>query len=624
MSVDLFTSNSNLLMAWLIGLGITLLGAVLFGLFPKRLERIRRGAFAGLILPGSVIALIYAFRGFDTLNRPLVHWVFEKNAQDALHLGLVFDPISFAVAISTGFAMTAICFRNRPSIRTSSALALSWLGLGLAASSQTLWLAALGIGIQLLSRIFPLIEGGGSPEGDDALWVASTKRAWIGLVCLLGGSAGLAAQGIRLDFFSKIAWASLLASSSAMIAGGLVLFGLFVMATPVFSSNALYSSVSDHGEENLFISETSLAWISVVIFYRILGNLQEPEWLLAIGIGASVATAGSLGALTFQTSKKNAIHLWLSTLPVATLMILPFIPAREAALYFLGSLISFGGLSVALDHRKTKAEIAAAAIFFLGAFGFIGWATSAGLTMFFSKIETEPVLKGSVFILLLFYSAFGWRLVIRGGDREKTARVSAKWIVLGLFLVVGFGPLLSGRWSGGAIPGAPDWIEGAKAWAWVKAPAEEMTADWTGFGIAQALAVLSLLIGVLAWRTAELFPFAKRYPRGARAAEGLFGLVWIQDGLFRLVKRTGMFWTGSISEPLWDRGIPKVVAGLFSGLRKIGAAVESRIDPLTSSAYGRIFTPAAKLVQWLHGGNVRLYAWFALVWVLIFSIYLTR
>jgi hypothetical protein len=625
MGVELFSSNSDLLMAWLIGLAFTLVAAVIAGLFPSRLEPIRKSAFAIMVFPAVFVALLYAFRGFGTLERPIVHWVFEKASQDSLHLGLVFDPLSFTVVLFTAAASSAICFRNRPSIRMSAALALSWMGIGLAVSAQTLWMAALGIGIQLLSRTFPLIEGSQSPESDDSRWIASTKRAWIGLASLLCGAAGLAAQNVKLDFFSDSASALLESTPSAWIAGGLSIFGLLVMAAPAFSSGALYANVEKSVEENLFVSETSLAWIAVIIFFRIFGNLHEASWLLAVGIGASVAVAGSLGALTFQTTKSNAIHLWLSTLPVATLMILPFIPAREASLYLLGNIVVSNGLWIILDHQKTKAEIAAAVVFFLGAFGFVGWSSSAGLVSFFSKFETDPLLRVPIFLLLLLYAAFGWRIVFRGGDRKDTSSQLGKWVALGIFFVIGFGPLLSGRWSGGAIPGEPDWIEGAKTWSWIKAGVPESTdAEWIGFAVTQGLVVLSAILGIFAWRSAELFPFSKKYPRGAKAAEGLFGLVWIQEGCFIILRRAGAFGADRVSARIWERGIPAMVGGVLKGFQKAGSVGERVVDPLTSNGYGKLFSPAAKLVQWLHGGNVRLYAWFTLIWILIFSIYLTR
>jgi hypothetical protein len=200
-----------------------------------------------------------------------------------------------------------------------------------------------------------------------------------------------------------------------------------------------------------------------------------------------------------------------------------------------------------------------------------------------------------------------------------------KWIALGLLFVVGFGPILSGRFGGGAIPGEPDWIEGAKGWAWIKAGLLEAgDPEWLGFGVGQSLGFVAALIGIFAWRSSELFPFAARYPRGARAARGLFGLLWIQDGIGGVLRRAGEIWADKISAPIWDEWLPRAVGGVLKALRATGSFVEDATDSLTSTGYGRLFAPAAKLVQWLHGGNVRLYAWFALIWILIFSVYLTR
>lgn len=626
MEAEFSVSNSSLLMAWLFSLVFTVVSATIGGFFPARLERARKFFFPALIFPGLIVALIYAARGFGILERPLVHWVFEKTATDALRLGLIFDPLSLVVAVFGGVATSAICFKNGPTIRMCSALALSWAGLGLAATSQTLWMATLGMGIQLLSRTLPLIENISAPLADDARWIASSKRAWIGLAIVLCGGSGLAAQGVHLDFFSVGGWSTIEGTPSAIVAGALLIFGLMIMAAPAFASSAIYSRTEIAVQENLSVSETSLAWISIVVFYRLLGNIHDPQWLLAVGIGGAVATAGSLAALTFQTSRSNAIHLWLATFPVSMLMVLPFVPAREAHLYLVGGFIAANGLWIALDHRRSKLEISFAAAFLLGAFGFTGWSTAAGFTSFFSKFETDSFFRAPILILLLFYSAIGWRLVIRGGDRESTAPAHIRWATLGVFFVFAFGPLISGRWGAGALPEEADWLEGAKAWPWIKAGTEspEPELTWLGFGITHGIVAISSLIGIFAWKTSELFPFAKKYPRGARAAEGLFGLVWIESAAFGVLQKTGSLLSEKVSSPVWERIIPRGVVFLFSVLRRTGSALESGVDPITSGAYGRIFTPAAKLVQWLHGGNVRLYAWFALIWILIFSVYLTR
>ena len=76
MGSELFTLDSNLLIVWMYGLIFTLGMAVFAGLFPDRLEKVRKSAFAFMIFPGLVFALVYAVRGFGTLERPLVHWVF--------------------------------------------------------------------------------------------------------------------------------------------------------------------------------------------------------------------------------------------------------------------------------------------------------------------------------------------------------------------------------------------------------------------------------------------------------------------------------------------------------------------------------------------------------------------
>jgi hypothetical protein len=625
MELDLFPSQEILLMVWFYCLIFTGVCAAASVLFANRLERFRKAVFGVSILPGLLLALAYALRGFGTLERPLAHWIFEKNELFALHIGLLFDPLTFAVALFFGVSAFAVCIRNRPSIRMSSALAFSWFGICLVASSQTIWMAALGIGIQLLSRIFPQTEAEDIKNIVDDGWSATTRRTWAGFIVLLVGAAGLAAAGVQLDFFTETKWAALEELNPKTIAGGLLFLGLLVVATPAISARSLSDDTEGRTEESVSISEASLSWAAIILFYRLFANIQEPTWLLAVGIGAAISTLGTLLVLPFQKRKGNAIYLWLATMPMATLMILPFLPSREAFLYLVGSIISFCGLWISFDHERTKTDLTAVVVFLLAAFGFVGWTTSSGLVVFFSSFEADPFLRAPIFLLLFFFMAFGWRIGIRGGSREGRQTNLPKWIALGLFLILGFGPLISGRFGGGAIPGEPDWIEGAKSWAWIKSGSLNAgDSEWLGFSISQGLILLSGLTGFFAWRTAELFPFAANFPRAAKAAEGLFGLVWLHALFFRTVSIVGKFWVFGISETLWERRVPQLIIGLTSVFKTAGALFERLADPVTSSGYGRFFFPASKLIQWFHGGNVRLYAWFTLVWVLIFSLYLTR
>ena len=625
MNPELFSSQSSVLMAWLYSLAITTVLAVLIGIFPSRLERLRKGIPLLLIFPGLVVAVVYGAQGFGVLEKPAVHWVFEKEAPDALRLGLLFDRVSFIATTVFGLVLVLLGFKNRPTPRMSAALALSWVGVALVATSQTLWIAVIGVGLQLFSRVFPIIEESAFSTGEDRRWASPLLRSWIGLLCVVAGGGGLAAQGIQLDFVSTTPWITAGAEGSSMVAAALLFFGLFLMASPALASPALYTDTSGSCEEQIFVSEASLSWAVAMIFFRLLGGLHGTEWATWIGLGAAIVTACSLAPLLFLRNRRSAIHLWLSCFPTVTLMSLPFISESSARLAMMGALVAFSGLWVSLDHRRARSEIVQAGIFFLGAFGFVGWATAASATEFFSMTETAPLLCGSFFVVLVLYFALGWRIVLRGGERKNDTSMIAQRMFLAVIFLVGFGPLLSGQWAGGGLPGELDWIDGAKAWAWVQAegaPRPEL--DWVGFGLSQALGLIALLLGTFAWRRADLFPFAEKYPRGAIAAEGLFGLLWIQAKLSSSVKIVGSFLTKSVSERIWIRGIPTAVMWAFRIFRISGAAVERGVDPLTAGSYGRVFVPAAKLVQWLHGGNVRYYAWFALIWVLFFSIYLTR
>lgn len=620
----LFT-NFDLMSAWLVGLILSLMLSFAFNAWATKLEKVRCIGFTLMIFPAILITPMLAWRRFGDFDRPLVHWIFEKNAHEALRLGIGFDSISFAVSIFFAIALMAISFRTKPSIGVSAALVHSWVGLSLAATSQTLWMAVLGMGIQILSRIFPLMNSSDFPETSDARWVVGTKRGWIGTLFVLCGGCGLATLGVHLDFFSGTNWSALEASAPSLIAGGLLISGLLMIAAPAFSSHTLYEKNAESTDFIGFITENALSWISVIMIYRLFGNIHDSIWLQVIGFIAAAMVIASLITIPFQTVKHGAIHLWLGTLPVASLLILPLVPAHDASLYLIGSIVAFCGLWISFDHGGKLIDKVGSAVFFLAATGFIGWSTSAGLLTYFSRAESDPVFIGITAFLLFVFGTLGWRILLSAGNESIRPFAGVKWAALALLFLLGFGPVVSGRWSGGAIPLDVDWIEGAKSWPWVRlAEAERPDANWLGFGLAQSISVLSLLFGSLLWRGAEIFPFAKRYPGGARFAQGLFGMVGLSEFLGRSFKATGEFFSREFSARIWEQVIPRTVEFVFTGFRRLGATAERWTDYFTRESYGKIFRSPAKLTQWFQGGNARLYAWFALMWIFVFALYLNR
>jgi hypothetical protein len=430
---------------------------------------------------------------------------------------------------------------------------------------------------------------------------------------------------VHLDFFSGTNWSALEAAPHALIAGGLLIAGLLVIAAPAFASHALFENDDESVDLTGFITETALSWISVIMIYRLFGNIHESVWLEVIGYAASAMVLASLIVIPFQTLKTGAIYLWLASLPVMTLMILPLIPARDAFLFIVGSIAGFCGLWVAFDRSKKTIDKVGSAFFFLGSLGCIGWSTSAGMLTFFSRAESQPFLVGGIYFLLLVFGTFGWRILLNAGGDSSRGLPSVKWSALAIFFFIGFGPVVSGRWSGGAFPLDTDWIEGAKAWPWVRSTGPESTeVSWLGFGIGQSIPLLSILFGSVLWRGKELFPFAKRFPRGSRSAQGLFGLLRMSEITTQGFKATGQFFSREFSDRLWERVVPVTVEMVFGAFRRFGTASEKVTDYFTREKYGRLFISPAKLVQWFHGGNVRLYAWFALIWVFIFALYLNR
>lgn len=626
---DWLFSEGLLLPAWIGSLVFVFIFAsgVLF--FPKVHEKLPRFFFPFLLFPALVVSVLFMFRGLEPLDRPIVHWIFHKEVFDSLRIGFVFDSITLIATLVFSVVLLTVCLRNRPRLEIISSLGLAWVGLAVVASSKTFWTAQLGLGIALIAKFIPILFNPTKPdsrgESLDALWMASSKRAWIGSLFTLIGAAGLASHGLHLDFFTEGNWAGLTESPKTVLATVFLFFGLLIHFIPMSTSAVLHRKWSGYLEEENFIFESAGGWISVLIFYRMLPNIRETQWAIGIEGVALFFLALSLIGLSFLETRRSAISFWLANLPLLVLTILPSLHSETAFLFIAGSIIAFSGLFLCLDHTRTRVDLSLVIFFFLGMFGFLGWTNSLPVVEFFSGVEESPVLVSAVLLVWLVFASFGFRIALRGGDSGPRESMVAKWVTSGFLVLLGFGPLLSGRWGSGALPEVVDWLDGAKEWPWIKSfIAESISVSWLGFGLSHAVIILAVLLGVFVVSTSPLFPFAGKFPRGLAAARGLFGGVWIHEKWTGFLQSTGEFLSEKVSTQVWESFLPKVFNSVFSSLRRFGEFTEEKVDVLTSSKFSYLFSAPSKFVQWFHGGNVRLYAWFALGWVLIISIYLTR
>lgn len=622
-------SSPVILSAWVITLGLAVLLSVIAVFLPAHLARAKRILFFVLTFPALLITLLYGSGGAHLWDRPVVHWIFRKDIINSLHLGVFFDPLSFLVSLGLGLTLGTICFRNRPAVRVTAALVIAWAGLSLVATSKTIWMAALGLGLQMMARILPIITETFKPSDEanvslDSLWTATSKRAWIAFLIFLTGGLGLASQGFTTHFAETAPWTDFENTFAYVLSASLLIGGLILLCAPALSAHVFHEESEGTVEEGLFIHEAATGWSAVLITYRLLANIRDTPWSWAVGISATVFLLLSLVILFFLRSKRRAIYQWLSCVPLLVLTILPFLNAQEAFLWVSGTLLAFAGCMLCFDHSRSRLDQFLAGVFFCGIFGFVGFSSSAGALEFFSKIEAAPVLVGCILIVWTLYAAAGFRLVLRGGEKKNADRSFAKWGMIGLLFLVTFGPLLSGRWSGGGIPEQSDWLSGAKDWHWIKPFTDQHEGvTWIGFSAAHASLALGVLLGTFVAATATLFPFADAYPKTREAATRLFGVFWIFEKTSVGAKKLADLFTFA-SDWIWDRAIPATVSGIYAAFQTAGVRAEGMTQVLTSEKFGRLFSAPAKLVQWLHGGNVRLYAWFALIWVLIFSVYLTR
>jgi hypothetical protein len=623
-----------LLAVWLIVLAVGVVFVWFSATLPNSFRKARPALFAIAAIPILAVLILFAVRGFAVAERPIVHWIFDRENPFALRFGAILDPLAWIASLSFAVALYGTTIRNRPNVRVVSAAMGAWIGLSWVASSKTVWTAFLGIAIQLVSSILPLLPSGeeGATENHalaDDRWIAITKRNWVAMACALTGATALVSLGIHMDFSPEQAWAKLEENYASATAAGLFLFGIVLLLTPAFSARAMHGDASTDGlsgsEERQFVFENSLSWSAAIILYRLHDAMKDSHWPLVIAIAAAAVGLLSLPSLVFHERRRNAAVQWNATLPALSLAILPLLPPREAFLFLAAMLPTAAGLMICFESPRTKAGVWTSAFFVLGACGLAGWTSSAGMSHFFSRFEETPALHGPIALLWLLYGAIGWRIALRGKPDEKEPAAVVVGVSLGLLALLAFGPALSGRWSGGSLPEASDWIANATAWPWLEKFADvPVETSWLGFAVSQSIWFVAILLGTFAWKSSPLFPFAEKGGRGKEITSGIFGLYWISNRFTHGLEGVGRFWVERVSTTFWERVLPATFGSILRVFARSGEWFEKVSDPLTSTIYGATLRAPAKFVRWLHGGNARLYGWFALIWILIFSLYLTR
>jgi hypothetical protein len=624
--------NTTLLGLWTISLGAAALYAWTTAVLAKPFHRLGPAhAGVGIALPVAVL-VAFAIVGFHTLDRPVFHWVLARENPVSLRFGTSHDPLAWVTAFCFGVALLALVIRNRPGVRATAAALGAWAGLCLVGSSKTGWTAFLGIAIQVVSSALPLLSGAGE-EGVgfeyDSRWSASSRRSWIGLLLLLSGAVGLATLGVRLDFPIERSWARLDHGFPSVTAAALFIGGLATLMTTAFTARASQLAPVPGDESALelrhFSFEGAISWSALIIVFRLHDAMKGTPWPFVLSCACAAAAFLSFPSLLFNDRRSSAGAQWSASLPALVAAVIPMIPAQEAFFMMAAMTAVSGALLVCFQSPRGKMSVGFSVFFLLAASGLAGGSVSAGLARFFTGIEEAPIYRGIVAFLWLLYFSAGWRIAIRREGTREEPRPAVGAVALAFLVPIAFGPLVSGRWSGGSVPELLDWILAARHWPWLDrftaAPSET---SWIGFGFSQAIWPLAILIGTFAWRSSKLFPFASRNPRAWEIVSGMFGLFPLHDLAARGLETAGGFWERRLSRPLWERAIPRATAAAFERLARLGHAIERVVDPLTAESYGRALRAPAKLVRWFHGGNARLYAWFALIWILIFSLYLAR
>jgi len=562
-------------------------------------------------------------------------WIWPRQDQSAITVGILHDPLSFAMSVLSSVVAGALLLnrsflgREHQPEKIYAGVAISTSGVVLAWNSMTPWLGFAGMILTLYGGFIAL----GSQWDSDSEADIASRFAWeraSGFLLAFFGACVLATTRPALLISPAENWLTQTGHIYSTWVGSILLVvGLFVQMQSfpllgwIVSDSKLYSPV------RTLLNQIFPAWASFALLLRL-----EPQFS-SLGIfpifGWVALFSCTLTVLTgfFQNSWRQGLGVWLAAGLSLSCAFLAFSgPLTAIGLLFGSSLgaLALSGAGAALEGQcaQTFAN-KKKAIWFKGASliaaaagtGGIGFISATGGLRWIAQVMPLP---GEIALFLFVFFLFvllGWRMGWKVSQIQNATEAS--WLsVLSVFLWIFFtvGLLWTGTVTGEILIGNPDRL--------FRSFFEDLFGRHSEFTqLEDFITASGLYWGV------TLVAFLTAFWTSGRKEdqwEKLAALIPRTSNFLKLGYRVdsvshrvtcGVIFLGQIAEKwvdqkIWKQWVPMGVTVGISRISKILAQVDAGISSNLVSSLRKFVEVPAKLLQMIQTGDIRWYLLFAL------------
>jgi hypothetical protein len=615
----------NLGTEWIAG---SLAAALMLGLITAFLgERLpRRGDWLAALatsLPAMALIAQWVARGdlafpSETTRRG---WMRPEAAAHGLEVGLVQDPVGFAVSLAllllAGFTVTqrTLLAEERRLARALGGAVIGAVGAVLAWLSLTAWLSVLGVGLATLGGLLVFGADWESAQESALATRYARERAWA-LTLLVAGAGALAGHG------TELAWIGAPAAGAEAVELGVSLLGvgvlLFLQPAPLLGWLALSTATST--VLRVIVAYLFPASAAFALIWRLLPLLGDTAAFAALGwLGCGLATLTAVASL-HQRDPRVALQALASAILTLAFGAAATGAAWPALALQLGALTAVGALALAAgragagsDARPawTAAVPVAAALALAGLPGFL---TAGAIAGWLASHGSRPALMAVPAAALFACGLAAWRVA----QLVRRERATLSWwnaIAPCLLLLLGMAWAWTGTVTGGFLPANPDRVLSALLEAEFLRATGELDADaWTAataatggaFAAALALGAWWMHGGQDVARGAH-----RRYPRVAAAIEGSYGIDVAFAPLIRFLSRAGGAIASLVEDRVWNQWIPAVVSRSLAVTGRGASRLEIALTERIARGARRGVEAPAKLLQLVQNGDGQWYIVFA-------------
>jgi hypothetical protein len=563
-------------------------------------------------------------------------WVWTRDEPGAITVGLIQDPIGFAmvimaVLVSGAVLLSQSAFSREASLeRILAGVGISTAGVALAWTSLTPWLAFVG---QILTILGGFISIGSRWDSvlDSKIAAQFLMERSVGFLLAFLGTCVLATTRMALTLNSADLWSSqtdLL--SSTWMGAGLLALGLFIQLQPFPFLGLLVSKSEGYLPTRILMSQVLPAWAVFPLLIRLEPQFHALEVFPYFGWFALFSTVATVVAGLFQNNWDLMIGIWLSGGFSLSVVLLCFSGPFPAMALFLGvsmAAISLAGSASALDSEDTglpsnrkKVIWFKSAVFLAAAAGtgVAGFVSATGCIRWIAQSLSIPVLAAGFLFSFSLYVFLGWRLAWKATHFRKST--SSSWIILlvALFLLfISLGGVWTGTATGGLLQNSPDrFMSSLFEHLFVSGHEDVLHSEnyISAAGLYFGVLVFSVLLAywVSGGKQDRWSNLASFFPRASQFIASGYRVDLATGQVMEGIEWLGKWAEKIIDEKVWSVWVPR---GLIVSIRFISEKthqVDANLTALLGSSLKKLVDLPAKLLQLVQTGDLRWYLFFAL------------